>query len=122
MLFLLNSKNDNAKKDLHLAYSQGNKTAYPLNLESMARYLLSMYSIKSANNPCGKRGDKNRKKGDEPKSKSKITTPQAPQVHILEKLQHLKIQLVLAMDLVLAHIYLKSKSMMLVQQDLFKKH
>ena len=29
MLLLLNSKNDNAKKDLRLSYSQGNKTAYP---------------------------------------------------------------------------------------------
>ena len=42
MPLLLNSKNDNAKKDLCLAYSQGNKTAYPFNLESMARYLLSI--------------------------------------------------------------------------------
>ena len=40
MLLLMNSKNNNAKKDLHLAYSQGNKLAYPLNLESIARYLL----------------------------------------------------------------------------------
>ena len=67
----MNSKNDNVKKDLRLAYSQGNKTAYPLNLESMARYLLPMYSIKSANNPRDRNGDKNGKKGDEPKSEDK---------------------------------------------------
>ena len=61
MLLLLNSKNDNAKKDLRLAYSQGNKIAYPLNLES----------IKSANNPRDNMGDKNGEKGDEPKSEDK---------------------------------------------------
>ena len=69
MLLLLNSKNDNVKKDLRLAYSQGNTTAYPLNLESMVRYLLSTYSIKSTNNSRDKKGNKNGKKGDEPKSK-----------------------------------------------------
>ena len=63
MLLLLNSKNYNAKKDLRLAYSQRSKTAYPLNLESMARYLSSMYSMKSTNNPRNKKGDKNGKKG-----------------------------------------------------------
>ena len=39
MLFLLNSKNDNTKKDLRLSYSQGNKLAYPVSAEAMARYL-----------------------------------------------------------------------------------
>ena len=71
MLLLLNLKNNNAKKDLRCAYPQGNKIAYPINLESMARYLLSTYSIKSANNPRYKKGDKNGKKGDEPKSEDK---------------------------------------------------
>ena len=56
MLLLLNSMNDNVKNDLFLAYSQGNKTAYQLNLESMAKYLSSMYSIKSVNNPHDKKG------------------------------------------------------------------
>ena len=28
ILLLLNSKNNNAKRDLHLSYSQGNKSAY----------------------------------------------------------------------------------------------
>ena len=71
MLLFMNSKNDNAKKDLCLVYSQGNKKAYPLNLESMARYLISVYSVKSANNPPDKKGDMNRKKGNEPKSEDK---------------------------------------------------
>ena len=39
MLFLMNSKNEIAEKDLHLAYTQGNNTAYPPNIEAMARYL-----------------------------------------------------------------------------------
>ena len=72
MLLLLNSRNNNAKKDLCLAYSQGNKAAYPLNLESMARYLSAMSSIKSANNPRdNKKEDKNGKKDNEPKSEDK---------------------------------------------------
>ena len=33
MLYLMNSKNKNAKKDLRLAYSQGNNTIYPTNIE-----------------------------------------------------------------------------------------
>ena len=37
----------------------------------MARCLSVMYNIKSVNNPCNKKGDKNRKKGDEPKSEDK---------------------------------------------------
>ena len=39
MLFLMNSKNKTTKKDLHLVYSQRNNTAYPPNIEAMARYL-----------------------------------------------------------------------------------
>ena len=41
MLLLMNSKNDAAKKDLRLLYSQGNKKAYPESVEAMARYLLT---------------------------------------------------------------------------------
>ena len=39
MLYLMNSKNENAKKDLRLAYSQGNNTAYPTDIKLAARYL-----------------------------------------------------------------------------------
>ena len=86
----MNLKNDNTQKDLLLAYSQGNIIAYPVNAESMARYLSLMYNIKNINNPRDKKGDKNGKKGDESKSEDKdnnkigtagahvggITTPQ----------------------------------------------
>ena len=71
MLPLMNLKNYNAKKDLRFAYSQGNISAYPLDIESMARYLLLMYNIKNVNNPRNKKGNKNWKKGDEPKSEDK---------------------------------------------------
>ena len=37
MLFLTNLKNKTAKKDLRLAYSQGNSTAYPTDIEAIAR-------------------------------------------------------------------------------------
>ena len=39
MLLLLNYKNDNTKKDLRLAYSQGNESAYSPTAKTMARYL-----------------------------------------------------------------------------------
>ena len=70
MLFLMNSKNKTAKKDLRLAYSQKNSTAYPINIKAMARYLSTQYpNNKPANQHGGKRGDK--KKGDESKSEDK---------------------------------------------------
>ena len=37
MLLLMNFKNDNAKKDLRLLYSQGNKSAYPVSAEAVAK-------------------------------------------------------------------------------------
>ena len=43
ILHLLNLKNKNAKKDLCLAYSQGNNTAYQSDIKSMARYLSTQY-------------------------------------------------------------------------------
>ena len=39
MHFLMNSKNDNAKKELRLAQFQGNITPYPSAIKSMAKYL-----------------------------------------------------------------------------------
>ena len=57
MLLLMNSKNDAAKKDLCLSYSQGNKKAYPETAESMARYLSTQYNNKVLNNSCDKKGD-----------------------------------------------------------------
>ena len=51
----MNLKNENAKKDLRLAYSQGNNTAYPYNIESMARYLSTQYTN---NKPTHQRGGK----------------------------------------------------------------
>ena len=66
----MNLKNKTAKKDLRLAYSQGNNTTYPLNIEAMARYLWTQYSNnKPANQRGGKKGD--RKKDDESKSEDK---------------------------------------------------
>ena len=70
MLFTMNLKNDNTKKDLCLAYSQGNKIAYVPTIEAMARYLSTQYSNnKPANQGGGKKGDK--KKGDESRSEDK---------------------------------------------------
>ena len=73
MLILMNSKNDAAKRDLRLSYSQGNKKAYPETEESMARYLSTQYSNKLANNPRDKKG-KNSKKGDDTKTEPSNTS------------------------------------------------
>ena len=74
MLLLMNSKNDAAKKDLRLSYSQGNKKAHPRTAKSMARYLLTQYNNKVPNNPRDKKGDRNSKKGDDSKSEDSNTT------------------------------------------------
>ena len=71
ILFLMNSRNKIAKKDLCFAYAQGNESAYPGTIESMVRFLLFQYNIKTVNNPCNKKGDKNGKEGNEAKSKDK---------------------------------------------------
>ena len=47
MPLLMNSKNDNAKKDLCLAYSHGNKSACPLTAKTMARYMSKQYHNKN---------------------------------------------------------------------------
>ena len=70
MLYLINSKNENAKKDLRLAYSQGNNTTYAPDIESMARYLSTQYpNNKPTNQRGGNKG--NKRKGDDPKSEDK---------------------------------------------------
>ena len=74
MLFLMNLKNDNAKKDLHLAYLQGNKRAYPLSVEAMARYMSTQYPSKnSGHQRKGKKEDRNEKKGMIPNPKTRTT-------------------------------------------------
>ena len=70
MLYLMNSKNKLAKKDLRLLYSQGNNTHYPPNIESMARYPSTQYpNNKPAHQRGGKKGDK--RKGDDLKFEDK---------------------------------------------------
>ena len=70
----MNSKNKSAKKDLRLAYAQGNHSAYPYTIETNPRFQLLQQKNKNVNlnnNPHDKKGDKNRKKGDEAKSEDK---------------------------------------------------
>ena len=66
----MNSKKKIAKKDLRLAYFQGNNTAYLPIIKTMARYLSTQYPN---NNPANQRVDKkgNKKKGDDLKSEDK---------------------------------------------------
>ena len=70
MIYLINSKNEVAKKDLRLAYSQGNYTAYPADIEAVAWYLSTKYpNNKPANQRRSNKG--NKRKGDDPKSEDK---------------------------------------------------
>ena len=65
----MNSKTKITKKDLRLAYSQGNYTAYPLDIKAAAWYLSTQYPN---NKPSNQRGsNKGDKKGDDPKSEDK---------------------------------------------------
>ena len=63
----MNSKNENAKKDLRLAYSQGDYTAYPLDIEE---YLSTQYPNNKPANQCGSNKE-NKRNGDDPKSQDK---------------------------------------------------
>ena len=59
MLLLANSKNEAVKKDLCLAFAQGNNSAYPESCEQMVCFLSSQYAIKNNNNPNNNNWDKN---------------------------------------------------------------
>ena len=63
----MNPKNEIAKKDLHLAYSKGNCTAYPANIEVAAWYLSAQYPNNKPGNQCKNK----QRKGDDPKSEDK---------------------------------------------------
>ena len=66
----MNSKKEIAKKDLRLAYSQGNYTAYPADIEAASWYLSTQYSNKKSGN---QRKYKQRKV-DDTKSEDKDNT------------------------------------------------
>ena len=70
VIYLMNSKNEIAKKDLRLVYSQGNYTVYPTDIEAAARYLPTQYP----NNKLGKQPKNKQRKGDDPKSEDKDNT------------------------------------------------
>ena len=58
MLYLMDSVNKNTKKNLNLAYSQGDMTAYPPIIKGMARYISTQYpNNKPAHQRDGKKGD-----------------------------------------------------------------
>ena len=80
IIFLLNLYNKIAKKDLHLAFAQGNHSAYQETIESMTKFLLLQYNIKAVNIPRNKKGDKARRKVMKPNLKLRISTRWAPQV------------------------------------------
>ena len=50
MLFLNNSRNDEAKKELRRSYANGNPSAYQITLEKMARLLSSQYPMTKGQN------------------------------------------------------------------------
>ena len=98
MLYLMNSNNENAKKDLRLAYSQGNNTAYPSNIGSMARYLSKQYPNNKLTNQ--RRGEKKiKEKGITQNLKIRIVTRVVLLVHMLKILQQIKTPSLLAEEL-----------------------
>ena len=98
MLYLMNSKNKLAKKDLRLAYFERNNTAYPPNIESMARYLSTPYSN---NKPANQRGGKRKikRRAMTQNFKTRIVIGVALLVNTLKLLQQLKNPLLLAKEL-----------------------
>ena len=66
----MNLKNNNAKKDLRLAHSQGNLTLYLPSIKGMARYLLAQYpNNKPANQGNVKKGIQKRGMIQNPKTR-----------------------------------------------------
>ena len=95
ILYLLNLKNEHARKDLHLAYSQGNMTAYSPTIKAITRYLSTQYPNNKPNN------QRNGEKGDTIKEiirnpKTRIVAQVTLQVHTLKILQQLNISPLLA--------------------------
>ena len=79
-------KEQDSQEDLPLAYSQGNHTAYPTNIESAARYLTTQYpNIKSGNQQKSKQ-----KKADDPKSEEKDNATTGTAGHTLRTVQQVK--------------------------------
>ena len=66
----MNSKNKVAKKNLRLAYSEGNYTAYPADIEAAVWYLSTQYPNNKPANQCG-RNKGNKRIEDDPKSEDK---------------------------------------------------
>ena len=86
MIFIMNSKNEITKKDLQLAYSQGNHTAYPTNIEAAAQYLSTQYP----NNKPGNQQKKNKKKRMVQNLKIRITPRVVPKGRTLKTVQQTK--------------------------------
>ena len=70
MIYVMNSKNKTAKKDLRLAYSQGNHNLYSPDIEAAARYLSTQYPNTKPANQC-KGNKENKRTGDDTKSEDK---------------------------------------------------
>ena len=69
MIYVMNSKNETARKDLRLAYSQGNHTAYPPDIKTALYLSTQCPNTKPANQRKGNKG--NKRTGDDKKSEDK---------------------------------------------------
>ena len=72
MLFLNNSRNEEAKKELRCSYANGNTNAYQTTLETMARLLSSQYPMTKGQNkkPLSKNNDGGKAKDKGPDTDS----------------------------------------------------
>ena len=98
MLYLMNLQNENTRKDLRLAYSQGNNTTYPTDINLAARYLSTQYPN---NKPTNQRGGNigNKRKGMTQNLKIRIVTRVVLLVQTLKILQPMKTPPLLAEEL-----------------------
>ena len=65
MIFLNNSRNENMKRDLRVAYSHGNKECYPRNVEALARLQATQYRVRdNRTTPNGGGGNGNTRRSN----------------------------------------------------------
>ena len=123
ILLLMNSKNKAAEKDLCIAYAQGNHSAYPSNMERIARFLSSQYKNKNINpnnNPHDEKYIRTDRRVMKTNWKIRIVATQVLQVCTSEKQHRLKImQALLPTNQVLVHTLLTSPKLISHRYNLY---
>ena len=96
MVYIMNSNNEIAKKDLRLTYSQENYTTYQADIKAVARYLSTQYP----NNKSVNQRKTNKEKGMIQNLKIRTTPRLVPLGYMLRIIQQMKTLLLLMKELV----------------------